>query len=263
VNLRTLDLNCDVGEGFGRWSVADDDALLSVVTSANVACGYHAGDATTMRRACDRAAQNDVAIGAHIGYRDLSGFGRRFIAVPGEVLVDEVLHQLAALDGFARVAGGAVRYVKAHGALAHATIAPGEQAEAVVSAIVAFGGGLRVLGLPGAALMELARAVELTTVREAFPDRAYTPAGALVPRQRLGAVLVDPEIVAARAVRMACDGTVEAVDGSEVTLDLESLCVHGDTPGALLIARRVRRALLGAGVRLRPFSPPPQMGAPA
>ena len=187
----TIDLNSDLGEGFGRWSLGDDDALLEVVTSANVACGYHAGDAATMRRVCDRAAARGVAVGAQVGYRDLPGFGRRFIDVDPHELTQEVIYQVAALDGFARVAGTRVRYVKPHGALYNAIVRHEEQAAAVVQAVVDYDSSLPVLGLPGSAWLRRAEEAGLPVVAEAFADRAYAPEGTLVSRRLPGAVLHD------------------------------------------------------------------------
>jgi 5-oxoprolinase (ATP-hydrolysing) subunit A len=248
-----MDLNADLGEGFGRWELGDDAALMEIVTSANVACGFHAGDPLTMRTVCADAARHGVTVGAQVSYRDLAGFGRRYIAYePGDLAAD-VLYQLAALDGIARAAGTRVRYVKPHGALYHAAAQDRDQARAVVAAVRDYDPGLPVLSLPGSALLEVAGSAGLRGVREAFLDRAYTPDGGLVPRGREGAVIADPEAVAARALRMALEGTVEAVDGTVVRVAAESLCVHGDTPSAVEVARRVRATLTEAGVSLAPF----------
>ncbi len=251
---RSVDLNADLGESFGIWRLGEDDALLGVVTSANVACGFHAGDPSTMRRVCARAVETGVAIGAQVSYRDLTGFGRRFIDVDPAELEDDVLYQLAALDGVARVSGGRVAYVKPHGALYNAAVDHEGQARAVVDAVRRFDPGLPVLGLPGSALLRAAAEAGLRTVREGFADRGYTPEGALVPRRDPGALVRDPGTVAARAVRMAIEGTVVAVDGREVAVEVDSVCVHGDTPGAVDLARAVRAALTDAGLRLAPFT---------
>jgi UPF0271 protein len=249
-----IDLNADLGEGFGIWRLGDDDALLEVVTSANVACGFHAGDPSTMRRVCARAIAGGVSIGAQVSYRDLAGFGRRFIDVARAELTDDVLYQLAALDGIARAEGGRVRYLKPHGALYNAAVHHEGQARALVDAVVAYDRGLPVLGLPGSALLREAEAAGLRTVPEGFADRGYTPEGTLVPRRSPGALVSDPELVAERAVRMAVEGVVVAVDGTAVDLSVASVCVHGDTPGAVELARRVRTALAGAGLRTAPFA---------
>jgi UPF0271 protein len=251
-----VDLNSDLGEGFGQWRLGDDDALLSVVTSANVACGFHAGDPVIMRRTCELAARRGVAVGAQVGYRDLAGFGRRFIDVDPAELVNDVVYQLGALDAFARLAGTRVAYVKPHGALYNAIVHHEAQARAVAEAVARFGPGLPVLGLPGSAWLRAAAGAGLRPVAEAFADRAYTPEGTLVPRREPGAVLHDPAEIVARCLRMVAEGVVTAVDGSDVPLRVESLCVHGDTPGAVDIARRVRDGLAGAGVALRPFARP-------
>ena len=250
----TLDLNSDLGEGFGIWQLGDDLALLSIVTSANVACGFHAGDPTIMRRVCAEAVARDVAIGAHVGYRDLAGFGRRVIDIEPDRLADEVLYQLAALDGIARAEGGRVRYVKPHGALYNRTVRDPSQAAAVAAAVAAYDPKLPVLGLPNSQLLRKAEEAGLPTVPEAFADRGYTADGSLAARGSPGALLTDPATVGERCVRMATTGQVTAIDGTLVDVPARSICVHGDTPGAVRLAREVRDALRGAGVRLAPFS---------
>ena len=249
-----MDLNADLGEGFGRWQLGDDDALLDVVTSANVACGFHAGDAVTMRRVCERAAERGVAIGAQVGYRDLPGFGRRFIDMEPYALTQDVLYQLGALQAFAVVAGSRVRYLKPHGALYNAIVTHEEQAAAVVQAVLEHDPALPVLGLPGSAWLRQADSAGLRVVREAFADRAYTPQGALVSRRLPGAVLHDVEEIARRCLAMATGQPVADVLGGELHLSPESICVHGDTPDAVRIARRVRAELEQAGVPLTSFT---------
>jgi UPF0271 protein len=253
--LTDLDLNSDLGEGFGTWKLGDDDALLGIVTSANVACGFHAGDPTTMRRVCAAAASNGVAVGAQVSYRDLAGFGRRFIEVDPNELADEVLYQIGALDACARAAGTRVNYVKPHGALYNATVHHEGQARAVVSGARAFG-TLPVLGLPGSKLLAEAESAGLEPVPEAFADRGYTPQGTLVPRREPNALLPDTDAVVERAVRLAEHGELVAVDGTVLPTRARSLCLHGDTPGAVAHATAVRAALLAAGVRLTPFVSP-------
>ena len=250
----TIDLNADLGEGFGVWRLGDDEALLGLVTSANVACGFHAGDPLTMRRVCAGAAAAGVAVGAQVSYRDLAGFGRRFIDVEPAELAADVLYQLAALDGIARAAGTRVSYVKPHGALYNATVTHEEQARAVLDAVLSHDRRLPVLGLPGSALLREAEAAGMEPVPEGFAGRAYTPAGTLVPRTDPGAVLHDPDDVARRAVRMAAAGVVEAIDGSTLLMPVRSVCLHGDTPGAVQIARAVRAALQDAGLGVRRFA---------
>jgi 5-oxoprolinase (ATP-hydrolysing) subunit A len=252
----TIDLNSDLGEGFGQWTLGDDDALLDVVTSANVACGFHASDAVIMRRVCERAAATGVAIGAQTGYRDLPGFGRRFIDIEPAALTQDVIYQVGALEAFARVAGSRVRYVKPHGALYNAIVHHEEQAAAVVAAIVDYDRTLPVLGLPGSVFLRLAEEAGLTCVREAFADRAYTPEGTLVSRRLPGAVLHDADEIARRCVAMARGEPIADVEGNPLTVTADSICVHGDTQGAVAIARAVRDALAGAGITLSPFTAP-------
>ena len=246
-----IDLNSDLGEGYGAWALGDDLALLDVVTSANVACGFHAGDPRTMERTVAAAAERGVAIGAQVSYPDLVGFGRRAMDVAPADLSADVLYQLGALQAFARVAGTSVRYVKPHGALYNRTVVDDVQAAAVVSAVRLYDSSLPVLTLPGGALARAARAAGVPVVAEGFADRAYTADGRLVPRGEPGAVIADETAVVARAVRMVVDGRVEAHGGGEVPLRIASLCVHGDTPGAVGLARAVRQGLEAAGVELR------------
>jgi UPF0271 protein len=239
-----MDLNSDLGEGFGIWTLGDDDALLCVVTSANVACGFHAGDPTTMRKVCATAVERGVVIGAQVSYRDLAGFGRRRIDVPRDELADEIRYQIGALSAF-----GPVGYVKPHGALYNTAAVDAVQASAVVAGV----GALPVLCQPGSVLASLAAAAGLAVFAEGFVDRAYLPDGRLVPRSQPGAVLHDVDAVVARSVRMAVDGVVEAIDGAVIPMPVVSLCVHGDTPGAVAMATAVRAALLDAGVPVSPF----------
>lgn len=247
-----IDLNADLGEGFGRWHLTDDEALLSVVTSANVACGFHAGDPATMRRVCEQAAANGVRIGAQVSYRDLAGFGRRSMDVPPGELAAEVAYQIGALEVFARAAGTAVAYVKPHGALYNRAVHDVEQAAAVVEG-VALAGRLPVLGLPGSQLLSAATGAGLPTVAEAFADRAYTAQATLVPRREPGAVIGEADAVVARAVGIASGDGVTSADGRPVRIAARSLCVHGDTAGAAQLAARVREALEAAGLRVAAF----------
>jgi UPF0271 protein len=230
--MSVIDLNADLGEG-----VTDDDGLLAVVSSANVACGFHAGDAATMRRVCAGAARRGVRIGAQVSYDDLAGFGRRDMEVPADALAADVLYQIGALAAF-----GEVAYVKPHGALYNRVVHDAGQARAVVDAVKAWRAPLPLLGLPGSTVLALAHAAGLATIEEGFADRAYTPAGRLVPRSQPGAVIHDPDEAARRAVELARTGRVR------------SLCVHGDTPGAVAMARRVRAALEGAGFAIGAFA---------
>ncbi len=251
----TIDLNSDLGEGFGQWQLGDDEALLEVVTSANVACGFHAGDASIMRAVCDRAASRGVAIGAQVGYHDLLGFGRRFIDIEPTALTQDVVYQVGALQAFARIAGARVAYVKPHGALYNAIVHHEGQAAAVVAAIVDLDPSLPVLGLPGSVWLRAAQEAGLTTVSEAFADRAYTPEGTLVSRRLPGAVLTDPDEIARRCVAIATGQPITDVDGGSLQLAAGSICVHGDTAGAVEIARRVKAALHASGVTVTSFAP--------
>ena len=249
-----MDLNSDLGEGYGHWTLGDDDALLEVVTSANVACGFHAGDPATIDRTVRRAVERGVAIGAQVSYPDLVGFGRRDMDVPPDDLTADVLYQLGALEAFAKAAGSRVRYVKPHGALYNRIAGDPVQAAAVVEAIRRYDPALPLLTLPGSAAMQAAGAAGIAAVGEGFADRAYTAEGRLQSRREPGAVLRDPDQVAARALRMATEGRVETVGGGEVAVEIRSLCVHGDTPGAVAMAKAVRAALDRAGVRLEAFA---------
>jgi UPF0271 protein len=249
-----IDLNADVGESFGAWTLGDDDAMLGVVTSANVACGFHAGDPLTLRTTCRYAAERGVAVGAQVGYRDLAGFGRRFIDVPADELAADVVYQIGALGAMARVAGTRVAYVKPHGALYNTIVSHEAQARAVVEAVVAVDRTLPLMGLPGSVVLDLAAAAGLRTVPEAFADRAYRGDGTLVPRTQPGAVLRDVAVVAARVVRLVRDRVVTTPDGTDVAVEAESVCIHGDTPGAVRMARAVRSALEAEGVEIRAFA---------
>ncbi|KOU74327.1 hypothetical protein ADK57_07265 [Streptomyces sp. MMG1533] len=252
--MTSIDLNADLGEGFGRWRLTDDEQLLTVVTSANVACGFHAGDAATMRRVCELAAGRGVRIGAQVSYRDLAGFGRRAMDVPPAELAAEVAYQIGALEVFARAAGTRVSYVKPHGALYNRVVHDEEQAGAVVEGVLLADAALPVLGLPGSRLLELAGKAGLPAVTEAFADRAYTEEGTLVARHRDGAVLTDPEAVVERSVGLARLGTVTSHSGTSIEVRARSLCLHGDTPGAVELARRVRERLETSGVHVEAFA---------
>jgi len=252
----TLDLNSDLGESFGAWRLGDDEAMLQVVTSANVACGFHAGDAVTARRTARLAARHGVAVGAHVGYRDLAGFGRRFVDVDAATLTDETLYQIGALRALAAAEGVRVSYVKPHGALYNRIVHDEVQAAAVIDGIVAAGDDLAVMGLPGSRVLQLAAGRGLRVLREAFADRAYRADGTLVPRFEPGAVLHDAEAIAARVVGLATTGTVTAITGERIEIAADSVCVHGDTPGAVAIARAVRAALDRAGVDVAPPDAP-------
>lgn len=248
------DLNADLGESFGAWKLGDDRALMRVITSANVACGFHAGDPLTLRQTCAMAAAAGVTIGAQVSYRDLAGFGRRDMEVPADELAAELLYQIAALDGIARTEGSRVSYVKPHGALYHRVRKDEVQAAALVSAIGAYDPGLPLLTQASGHAAQQAAAAGLRVVAEAFADRGYAADGSLVPRGQPGALRTDPAEVASRAVTMATQGVVASQDGIAVPVQARSLCVHGDTPGAVVLATAVRRALEHVGVRLASFA---------
>jgi 5-oxoprolinase (ATP-hydrolysing) subunit A len=250
-----VDLNSDLGEGFGIWTLGDDDALLDVITSANLACGFHAGDPNIMRRVCEAAVSRGVSIGAQVGYHDLAGFGRRSIDVDSASLTNDVIYQIGALDGFARIAGSRVRYVKPHGALYNRIVYDDDQAAAVVAAVTAYDPTLPILGLPGSALLRHAEQAGLRTVTEAFADRGYTAQATLVPRSQPGALLDDSAAVAQRMVQMLTTGRMQSIDGVEIAVSAQSICVHGDTPGAVTMAVAVRKALVEAGVEIRAVAP--------
>ncbi|MFL6160936.1 MAG: LamB/YcsF family protein [Jatrophihabitantaceae bacterium] len=252
--IARLDLNADLGEGFGHWAAGDDEALLAVVSSANVACGFHAGDPVIMRRVCEQAVHRNVSIGAQVSYRDLVGFGRRRIEMAPDELTAEVLYQIGALDGFARAAGDRVRYLKPHGALYHAAATDPAQAGALVAAVQAWPEPLPVLTLPGGELHRQAIAAGLACYLEAFADRGYLPDGNLQSRREPGAVLTDPAVITERVRRLAESGALVAVDGTVLDPRPDSLCLHGDTPGAVAIARAVRATLEQAGVEITRFA---------
>jgi 5-oxoprolinase (ATP-hydrolysing) subunit A len=249
-----IDLNADLGESFGVWKLGDDEALMRLITSANVACGFHAGDPLTLRQTCAAAVAADVAIGAQVSYRDLAGFGRREMDVPRAELTAELLYQIAALDGLARVEGSRVRYVKPHGALYHRVRKDPVQATALVDAIQAYDKTLPLLTQSGGQAAEIAAGAGLSVVAEAFADRGYRPDGSLVPRGQPGAMRTDPAEVADRAVTMVTQDFVLSADGARVPVKARSLCIHGDTSGAVALATAVRHALEQAGVRLAPFA---------
>ncbi|MCO6361267.1 LamB/YcsF family protein [Paracoccus sp. 08] len=249
-----IDLNSDLGEGYGPWTMGDDAAMLDIVSSANIACGFHAGDPAGLLAVLRQAAARGVAVGAHVSYPDRVGFGRRNLDVAPDDLTADVIYQIGALQGLARAAGTRVTYVKPHGALYNTIADDVRQADAVIAGIRAVDPSLVLMGLAGAPVLDRARAAGLTVVAEAFADRAYTAGGALVSRRQPGAVLHDPDLIAARMLRLATDGVLEAEDGSILRLEADSICVHGDSPGAVAIAAKVRDALVAGGVAIAPFA---------
>ncbi|MEA3552070.1 5-oxoprolinase subunit PxpA [Pseudarthrobacter sp. C1] len=251
--MASIDLNSDVGESFGHWTLGDDAAMFRSVTSANVACGFHAGDPSVIRRTCREATAAGVAIGAHVGYRDLAGFGRRFLDIQPNELADDVVYQIGALQALAATERAKVRYVKPHGGLYNAIIHHTAQAQAVVDAVKSVDPGLPIMGLPGSEVLRLAGEAGLRAVPEAFADRAYNPDGTLVSRSEPEAVLSDPAEVAEHVLRMATEGSVRTIDGSILKIRAESICVHGDSPGAVAMAAAVKSALGDAGVSIGSF----------
>ncbi|HET9423301.1 MAG TPA: 5-oxoprolinase subunit PxpA [Nocardioides sp.] len=245
-------LTTDIGEGYGHWQLADDEALLDVVTAANIACGFHGGDPGIMRHTCALSVKNGISIGAQVSYRDLHGFGRRYIAYERQDLTDDLLYQMGALEVFARLAGGKIDFFRAHGALYNASAKVTEHAQAIVDAVTEYDASMPLLCQVGTETWRLGEAAGLRVVAEAFVDRAYTPEGLLVPRTEPNAMLSDPDAAAARAVEMVTEGEIEAVDGSRVKIKAEAILVHCDTAGSVEIARATRRALEDAGVELVP-----------
>lgn len=252
--MLTIDINSDLGESFGAWAMGDDAAMLDIVSSANVACGFHAGDPAGILKTLRAAAKRGVAIGAHVGYRDLAGFGRRNMDPTSEELVGDVIYQIGALQGLAKAAGTRVTYVKPHGALYNTIAIDKRQAKDVIDAILAIDPSLVLMALAGSQLVEQARAAGLTVVAEAFADRAYTAEGNLVSRREKGSVLHDPDQIAERMVRMVTEGVIEAINGTLTKVDAQSICVHGDSPGAVAMARRLREKFEQSDLAIRSFT---------
>ncbi|WP_291588922.1 LamB/YcsF family protein [Comamonas sp. UBA7528] len=248
-----MDLNSDLGESFGAWSMGDDASMLDIVSSANVACGFHAGDAAGILSTLKAAKARNVVVGAHVAYRDLAGFGRRNMDVASADLVADVIYQIGALQGLAQAAGTTVRYVKPHGALYNTIAQDRRQATDVINAIKAVDPSLVLMALAGSPLIGWARDAGLSVVAEAFADRGYTPEGALVSRREPGAVLHDENLIAQRMLTLVRDGVIEAMDGSLVRVEADSICVHGDSPGAVAIARNIRQRFEQEGVQIASF----------
>lgn len=245
-----IDLNSDLGESFGPWPMGQDGALMDSISSANVACGFHAGDPGTMRATVALAKEKGVAVGAHPGFQDLVGFGRRDMkATPAEV-EDLVLYQVSALAGMASALGVRLQHVKAHGALYNMACRDRALADAIAKAVAAFDRSLILFGLPSSQLLRAGQAAGLRIAAEAFADRAYDPDGSLTSRTKPGSVIHDTQTVVERAIKMARDKQVIAVDGSTIVLQADTICLHGDTPGAADHARAVRKGLEAAGIRV-------------
>lgn len=250
--MKTVDLNADLGEGFGHYSMGDDEALFRWISSANMACGFHAGDPHTMRKTALRAAERGVSLGAHPGFPDLLGFGRRLLPYSPSEVYDLVVYQTGAAAAVARTAGVRLRHVKPHGALYNRASADLETAKAVAAAIQDLGGDLELYALAGSVLAEEGKRRGLRVVSEVFADRGYERDGSLTPRGSPGALVEDVAAAARRAVRMVVDGVVEAVDGTRLTVRADTICVHGDGRRAAELAAAARRALEEAGLRVSP-----------
>jgi UPF0271 protein len=248
--MLTIDLNADLGESFGPWTMGHDEALMPNITSANVACGFHAGDPTVMRRTIRLAKQHGVAVGAHPGFPDLAGFGRREMSLATAELEDLVLYQVAALAGVAAAEGVRLQHVKAHGALYNMAARDTALARAIAKAVAAFDRTLILMGLPNSALLREGEAAGLRVAAEVFADRTYEADGSLTSRRMPGSVIHDPARVVTRVVEMVASGQVTATDGTVVALRADTICLHGDTPGAADLARAVRAALDAAGIKV-------------
>ena len=248
-----IDINCDMGESFGPWRMGADEQVMPHITSANIACGAHAGDATVMRRTVAMARSAGVAVGAHPGFADLQGFGRREMIVDPREMEDALLAQVGALEAIARAEGSRLQHVKAHGALYNMAARDRALADAIARAIKAFDASLIMFGLPNSLMIDAGKAAGLRVAAEGFADRAYQPDGSLTPRSQAGAVIHDPEVVVARAVKMATAGVVVTPDGREIALRVDTICVHGDTPGSDDLAARIRAGLEAAGIAVRPI----------
>lgn len=253
-DVMCIDLNSDLGESFGPWPMGNDVSMLSIVTSANIACGFHAGDPAGILTVLKDASKRGVAVGAHVGYRDLVGFGRRNMNPSSAELIGDTVYQIGALKGLATAAGTTVRYVKPHGALYNTIAHDARQAADVIEGIKAVDPSLVLVALAGAPIVEQAGAAGLTVVCEAFADRAYNADGSLVSRHLPGSVIHDPLAVAERMLRLVTEGHITAIDGSVIKLEAQSICIHGDTPTAVAIGRTLRDALIGHGVELKPFT---------
>ena len=255
VLLDVVDINCDMGEAFGRWHIGDtDDAtLMALISSANIAAGFHAGDPNLMDETVRLAAEHGVGIGAHPGYRDLQGFGRRKIAGTARELVNDIVYQVGAIREFARRHGTSLQHVKPHGALYNTIAHDARQAEDVLTAILAVDPSLILMALAGSPLIGWAQARGVRVVAEAFADRAYNDDGSLVSRRLPGAVLHDAQAVADRMLQLVQTGRLTSITGQPVAIQADSICVHGDSPGAVDMARQIRAHLLQAGVALQPF----------
>nr|WP_314264996.1 5-oxoprolinase subunit PxpA [uncultured Moellerella sp.] len=250
---KTMDLNSDLGESFGQWRMGDDQAMLQIVSSANVACGFHAGDPEGILKTLEAAKSNHVIVGAHVGYPDLVGFGRRNMDIASAELTASVIYQIGALQGLATAAKTAVRYVKPHGALYNTIAQDQRQATAVIDAILSIDPQLTLVALAGSPLIQWAQARGLNTVAEAFADRAYHADGSLVSRREDGAVLHDPQLIAQRMLQLVKQGGVTSIEGTFTAIEADSICVHGDSPDAVEIARQLRLLFEQEGIAISSF----------
>jgi len=256
--MSTMDLNCDLGESFGAYTIGADEAVMTSISSANVACGYHAGDPSVMRRTVLLARDARVAVGAHPGFPDLVGFGRREMRIAPKDVEDLVLYQIGALAAIAQGEGIRLSHVKPHGALYNMAVKDRMLADAIVRAVAAFDPSLILFGLPNSDLARAGQAAGLRVALEGFADRAYEPDGSLTPRSRAGAVIHDVDAVVERAVRMAAEGIVIAADGSKLSIHVDTICTHGDTPGAQALTRALRAGLEKAGITVRAVAGTPR-----
>lgn len=249
-----MDLNSDLGESYGAWKMGDDAAMLGIVSSANVACGFHAGDPVGILKTVQKAAENNVVIGAHVSYPDRAGFGRRDMDVTSEELIGDMIYQIGALQGIAKAAGSSVRYVKPHGALYNHIANHERQGLAVIKALKMIDPSLVLMGLAGTKILDLARAEGLAVVAEVFADRGYTKEGLLVSRREPNAVLHDADFVAARMLQFVRTGIITANDGTEIRIEAQSICVHGDSPGAVAMAQEIRNRFEAENIAIRSFA---------
>jgi len=251
-----MDMNCDMGESFGAYKLGLDEEVIQYITSANIACGWHAGDPMVMNKTVKMAVDHSVGVGAHPGYPDLLGFGRRNIDCLPEEIRNYVIYQIGAMSGFCAVHGVKLRHVKPHGNLYLTAVEDKTVAQAIAEAIVSVDPELLYVALAGSKgtlMTQVGKEVGLKVVYEAFPDRAYTPEGTLVSRRQPGAVIKEPEEVAKRALKMAREGKVVAISGEEIALEAQTLCVHGDTPGAVTLVKQIRETLESEGIEVKPM----------
>ena len=250
--MMNIDINCDLGESFGHYTLGNDAEMMTLISSANIACGFHAGDPSVMRQTIALALQHGLGIGAHPGFNDLAGFGRRNMHMEADELRDALIYQLGALHAFVRLAGATLQHVKPHGAMYNMAANDVTMARTIVNAVREFDARLIFFGLPGSKIITLAQEAGLRVAREVFIDRAYNDDGSLVPRTTPGAVITDPDEVAARVVKMVSERKVTTITGTELDLEFETICVHGDTPGALEHVKHIVQALKQAGMQIVP-----------